>query len=90
MQCSRLRFWMPPGKKHLHFGYYLLLVVLRIRRALLLQRISNTSTQTDPVKTVLMRDAHLDAQPDLCRKRDASVETDGAVTLRNDGLQGCT
>lgn len=56
---------------------------------MLLQRIANASTQTDPVKTLLMRDAHLDAQPDLIGKRSASVETDGAVTITNNNLKGC-
>lgn len=56
---------------------------------MLLQRISNSSTQTEPIKTLLLRDAQLDAQPDLILKRNASVETDGAVTINNSSLKGC-
>lgn len=56
------------------------------RRALLAQRINHISTQTDQPysTTMLMRDQETDIQKDLIGLEDKSMETDGAVTLRQE------
>lgn len=36
-----------------------------------------------------MRDADLDVQIDLVLQQDKSVETDGAITIRQENLGGC-
>lgn len=60
------------------------------RRALLAQRITHTGTQTDPFKlAVLMREKQTDIQKDLIGLEDKSMETDGAVTLRQECPGGC-
>lgn len=60
------------------------------RRALLAQRITHMGTQTDPFKlAVLMREKTTDIQKDLIGLEDKSMETDGAVTLRQECPGGC-
>lgn len=61
------------------------------RRALLAQRINHMGTQTEhPFSTtMLMREKQTDIQSDLIGLTDASMETDGAVTLRQECPGGC-
>lgn len=58
------------------------------RRALLAQKISHTSTQTDPTATIL-REKSVGVQRDLIKVHDKLVETDGLVTIRKEIPGGC-
>lgn len=54
------------------------------------QKITHTSTQTDSIPVRLMRDAVSDVQSDLILQQDKCVDTDGAITIKQENLGGCT